>query len=312
MDVASKAYIAPKVEAWYNEKTQHPPAPEHLMDQMESPKLVSIHGGHSGEFCSHATDTLEEIIVAYAEQGFHWAGITEHIPPVDDRFVYPEETKAGLDARSLYRRFERYITSCRRLQRKHAAAIKIYVGIETEYYSGSIPHLRNLIHRFEPDYIMGSVHHVEDIGFDYSAETYAQAVSAAGNVEALYCRYFDAQHQLISEIRPPVVGHFDLIRIYDPDYISHLELPAVRKKVHRNLELIRRLGLILDMNARALVKGGSEPYPTRSILEQAVKLGIPLVPGDDSHGVESVGLHIDQVIELLVEVGANTNWRRPA
>jgi histidinol-phosphatase (PHP family) len=47
-------------------------------------------------------------------------------------------------------------------------------------------------------------------------------------------------------------------------------------------------------------------------LEQAVKLGIPLVPGDDSHSVESAGLYIDQVIELLVEVGANTNWRRPA
>lgn len=279
---------------------------------MESPKLVSIHGGHSGEFCNHATDRLEEIIVAYAEQGFHWAGITEHIPPIDDRFLYPEEIEAGLNARSLYRRFERYITQCRWLQRKYADTIKIFVGFETEHYSGSIPYLRSLIHRFEPDYILGSVHHIDDIGFDYSAETYAQAVKATGNIEALYCRYFDAQYQLISEIIPPVIGHFDLIRIYDPDYTSHLELPAVRKKVRRNLELIRNLDLILDMNVRAIVKGGSEPYPTRSILEQAVKLGIPLVPGDDSHGVESVGLHIDVAIELLVEVGADTNWRRPA
>lgn len=283
-----------------------------MTDRMSPPNLVSIHGGHSGEFCCHATDSLEAVIVAYAEQGFHWAGITEHIPPINDRFLYPEEIKAGHNARTLYCQFESYIASCRRLQRKHAGAIQIYVGFETEHFSGSIPYLRKLIHRYKPDYIVGSVHHIEDIGFDYSAEAYAQAITAVGDIETLYCRYFDAQYQLISEINPPVIGHFDLIRIYDPDYISHLKLPAIQKKVRRNLELIRSLGSILDVNARAIVKGGSEPYPTRSILEQAVELGIPLVPGDDSHGVDTVGVKVDQVIEHIINAGANTNWCRPA
>lgn len=275
-------------------------------------KRVSIHGGHSGEFCSHASDTLEEIIVAYADKGFHWVGITEHIPPVEDRFLYPEEMKAGFIPTTLYQRFEHYITSCRRLQRKYADVIQIYVGFETESYSGSIPHIRDLMYRFDPDYIVGSVHHVEDIGFDYSAESYDQAIDATGGIEALYCRYFDAQLQLISELRPPVIGHFDLIRIFDPDYTTHLKLPKVWERVNRNLEIIRNLNLILDVNARAITKGAKEPYPSHTILKQAVKLDIPLVPGDDSHGVDTVGLHIDEVIELLNEVGADRNWLRPA
>ncbi len=283
-----------------------------MTDRIAFPNLVSIHGGHSGEFCCHANNSLDEIIVAYADKGFHWVGITEHIPPINDRFLYPEEIKAGLNAQSLYRRFERYIAACRRLQRKHAGALQIYVGFETEHYAGSIPYLRDLMHRFEPDYVVGSVHHIEGIGFDYSAEEYARAISAVGDIEALYCRYFDAQYRLITEIIPAVVGHFDLIRIYDPDYVSHLNLPVVREKVRRNLELIRDLSLILDVNARAFTKGGSEPYPAGSILEQAAKLGIPLVPGDDSHGIDTVGMNVDQVIDHIINVGADTNWRRPA
>ena len=282
------------------------------MKQMGPPTLVSIPGGHSGEFCCHATDTLEEVVSSYLQKGFDWVGITEHIPPFDDRFLYPEEIKAGLNAQTLYRRFENYISSCRWLQRRYADSIKIYVGFETEYYQGAAPYLRSLIRRFVPDYTLASVHHVDGIGFDYSPESYARAVSVAGGIEALYCRYFDAQFQLLSEIRPQVVGHFDLIRIYDPDYRTRIERPSVRRKVERNLELIRRLDLIMEVNARAITKGASEPYPTRSILEQAVRLGVALVPGDDSHGVDTVGQHIDRVIRLLSDLGADTNWRRPA
>jgi histidinol-phosphatase (PHP family) len=128
---------------------------------MESVQRVSVHGGHSGEFCCHAMDSLEEIVVAYIEQGFEWVGITEHVPPVDDRFRYPEEIKAGLNARQLYDRFERYIAACRRLQKKYIQTIQLYVGFETEASSGSIPFIHDLARLFEPDYIVGSVHHVD-------------------------------------------------------------------------------------------------------------------------------------------------------
>ena len=282
-----------------------------MTDLTASKQWVSIHGGHSGEFCSHATDTLEEVVSTYINKGFHWVGITEHIPPIEDRYLYPEEIKAGFNSKSLYNRFEQFITSCRHLQRKYSDKIKIYVGFETEYYRGAIQYLKDLIQKFEPDYIVGSVHHVDDISFDYSEKTYNKAIKVAGGIEALYCRYFDAQYQMITELRPPVVGHFDLIRIYDPDYKQHINLTQVRDRVQRNLELIRRLNLILDVNARALTKGADEPYPTLSILKQAVKLGIPLVPGDDSHGIDTVGLNIDRVIKVLIEVGADTNWRLP-
>lgn len=276
-----------------------------------SPARVSIHGGHSAEFCAHARDKLEAIIAAYIARGFSWVGITEHMPPVDDRFLFPDEIERGVTARDLYRQFERYMATCRSLQRKYARDIHIAVGFETETYTGAVPFVRQLISVFQPDYIVGSVHHVDDINFDFDARQYGRAAEAAGGPDALYSRYFDNQYRMINALKPAVVGHFDLIRIFDPDYRSRLDAPAVREKIIRNLACIKKLGLVLDLNVRSLYKGKDEPYVSRAILKRARKMGIAVIPGDDSHGVDSVGYGIREGVDLLRSMGFDTNWRLP-
>jgi histidinol-phosphatase (PHP family) len=282
------------------------------MNAADTPVRVSIHGGHSGQFCNHAVDSLDEVIQAYIAKRFAWVGITEHIPPVSDRFLYPEEIQAGLNAEKMHRRFQQYVTTCRRLQQRYRSRIQLFVGCEIESYGGAVGLVRQLMDTYAFDYIVGSLHHVYDIGFDYSPQLYRDALQAAGGLEALYCSYFDDQFEMIRTVKPQVVGHFDLIRIFDDDYKQRLALPAVKQRIVRNLELIKDLDLTLDCNVRALFKGASEPYPTRAILQQAVELGISIVPGDDSHGVDSVGAHIDDAIRILQALDADTNWRKPA
>ena len=281
------------------------------MSAAHTPARVSIHGGHSGQFCNHAGDLLEDIIQAYIDKRFAWVGITEHMPPLSDRFLYPEEARQGLDARKMYRRFEQYVSTCRRLQDKYRSQIQLFVGCELESYEGATEFARQLMDTFAFDYVVGSLHHVDNIGFDYSPERYRAAVRSAGGSEELYCSYFDAQFEMIAAIEPQVVGHFDLIRIFDDQYKRRLARPAVVKRIRRNLELIRDLDLTLDLNVRALSKGATEPYPTRTILQQAVEMGISVVPGDDSHGADTVGVFIDEAIRILLELGADTNWRKP-
>jgi histidinol-phosphatase (PHP family) len=272
---------------------------------------VSIHGGHSGQFCNHGQDSLESVIQAYVDQGFAWVGLTEHMPPPDDRFLYPEERAAGLTAGAMAERFGRYVAEARRLQSAYADRIEILVGFETEDTTGAIELARRLIERYRPDYIVGSVHHVADIPFDYSQDAYRRAVAAAGGVAELYCRYFDRQHEMIRQLEPQVVGHFDLIRIFDADYSRNLALDPVQARLRRNLELVRQLDLILDCNVAALRKGAPEPYLSRPILEQARQMGIAVVPADDAHSAATVGLHIDAGIGLLKAVGFDGRWPRP-
>lgn len=272
---------------------------------------VSVHGGHSGEFCNHARDRLADVVQAYADQGFAWVGITEHMPPVHDRFLYPDERAAGLDAAAMQRRFGRYMDEVRRLQREWRGRLPLLAAFETEACSGAFDLARRLVARYRPDYIVGSVHHVADIPFDLSADHYEAAVSASGGCERFYLAYFDRQLEMIETLRPQVVGHFDLARIFDPDYGRRLALDSVRRHMVRNLERIREIGAILDFNLAALDKGADEPYLAAPVRRLAREMGIAVVPGDDSHGVATVGRHIERGIRMLREEGFPADWPMP-
>lgn len=278
---------------------------------MTSIEKVSVHGGHSGQFCNHASDSLEDVVKAYVDQGFTWVGITEHAPAISDELLYADQRAAGLTAAILYERFGRYMNECRRLQTAYAAKIKVYAAMETETYSGYEQFVPALVEAFAPDYLVGSVHFVDDINFDSSPELYRSAAVRAGGIERLYERYFEQQYDMIARLRPAVVGHFDLIRIFDPDYRQRLIQPVIREKMSRNLRLVKDLDLILDFNLRSLAKGADEPYLTESILRMASEYGIAVVPGDDSHGVGNVGNYFQEGADILRQHGFSTQWRRP-
>lgn len=275
------------------------------------PELISLHGGHSGEFCCHASGTLEEVVRSYVDRGFSRVGITEHIPPESDRCLYPDEIGAGFNTAGLYRRFAGFVTAGRQLQEKYAPRITIYLGFETEAWTGYGPAVRALVKTFRPDYLVGSVHYISGVPFDYSPADYRAAAEKAGGVEELYCRYFDLQLEMIERLRPGVVGHLDLIRIHDPGWRERLGKPGIAVRIRRNLQKMRELSLILDCNCRLLPEGG-ETYPAREILLWARELGVAAVPGDDSHSPAEAGRGIREGIELLKNLGFATDWPLPS
>jgi len=270
---------------------------------------VSIHGGHSGDYCLHARDTLEEIIQAYIRQGFSWVGITEHMPPVTDDFLYPDEISAGLSKIILTDRFDDYFKTLDLLKLKYSEQITILKAFETETCGDYIPEVKTLRDSLTPDYIVGSVHHVHDLCFDYSDHYYLKALEKSGSLENLYHDYFDAQYTMIRELKPEVIGHFDLIRIYDPDYKKTLARKEIQDKIVRYLSLIQKEDLVLDFNTRALFKQAAEPYISDSLLELIKKMDIRILPGDDSHSAEQAGMFVDNALEILREKGISIDLK---
>jgi histidinol-phosphatase (PHP family) len=269
-----------------------------------------VHGGHSGQFCHHAKDKLDAIVNAYVDAGFTWVGITEHMPPAIDAWRYPDEAESHISAATLQAQFRDYFSECRRLRDKYRDRIELFCSFETETYPGSAAVVRELLASTQPDYIVGSVHHVGGIGIDYNREHYAKAVQQAGSLAGLYCAYFDAQYAMLVELEPAVVGHFDLIRIFDPDYLDTLRHPEVWRRIERNLDFVVQKQLILDFNMRGFDKA-VEQYPSRPVLEAALTRGAYIVPGDDSHGVSSVARNYDRGVALLTELGHDCRWQRP-
>ncbi|GMF94071.1 unnamed protein product [Aspergillus oryzae] len=219
------------------------------------------HHSHSGQFCpGHAKDSLEEVIQLAIAKKFQVFCLTEHMPRGKEDF-YPEET-------SLVANEAAYFQEAQRLREKYADQIKILIGFEIDWIR---PESRTLIeaslarHPFE--FFMGSVHHTLTIPIDYDREMYVQARDLAGGTdEQLFEVYFDEQYQMLQQLKPLVVGHFDLIRLKsdDPER-SFTQWPAVWERILRNLDFVASYGGLLELNSAALRKGMSEPYPKAEI-----------------------------------------------
>jgi len=278
---------------------------------MKPIRLVSIHGGHSGQFCLHAKERLEDLVNRYIDLGFTWVGITEHLPAHKDSLRYPDEALANLSISHMAKTFESYILECNRLKNKYREKIHIFTAFETETCSGYETFVKDMTVLHKPDYIVGSIHHVNDLGFDFSRKQYLDTAMHLGGLDNLYKLYFDLQHEMIKSIDPAVVGHFDLIRLFDDDYATRIKKPFIWKRIVRNLDLIKKQSIVMDYNLRALTKGAKEPYITAPILELAKEMGIRVVPGDDSHCIADIGTNMSQAVETLSKIGFDTGFSPP-
>ncbi|RDL39837.1 putative histidinol-phosphatase [Venustampulla echinocandica] len=273
----------------------------------------SMHS-HSGQFCpGHAQDQLEDIILAAIAHGMTTYAVTEHMPRDSNEDLYPEEIEGGYTTEPLLAMHYAFLAEAVRLRQKYISQIHILIGFEAEWIRPSYSKLISTLSS-DPrvDFFIGSVHHVHGIPIDYSPTFYAQAVEKATTEEKLFADYFDAQHAMLNTVRPKVVGHFDLIRLFSSDPDGDLKEGKwgkdVWEKVVRNLRLIKEQGGLLEVNSSALRKGKKEPYPGRSVCEAWGEMGGRFTLSDDSHGVPQVGTNYQKMFKYLGELGVEEVW----
>jgi histidinol-phosphatase (PHP family) len=268
----------------------------------------SFHGGHSGQFCVHAKGKLEDFIISYINKNFKTVGISEHMPAVNDELMYPDEKQNGYTAQKLHKKFKGYVFEFNRLKKKYSNKINLFLGMETEWLTDSPSVIQNLKNKYNFDYIVGSVHHVANMPIDFSPELFLSSASAFGGINELYEAYFDEQYDMIQELKPEIIGHFDLIRKFDKQYSTRINNPKILKKINRNLKLIKELDLTIDLNFRPIyAMGVKEPYPCKSILEKISEMQIKCVFGDDSHSPEEAGNCFDEFIDIINKYKLNHN-----
>lgn len=99
---------------------------------------------------------------------------------------------------------------------------------------------------------------------------YQKAIAAAGGTEeSLFEAYFDAQFAMLEALRPAVVGHFDLIRLFCADPTKNLREygDGVWERVERNVDFVVSYGGLTELNSSSIRKGWNEPYPRRDVCE---------------------------------------------
>ncbi|MBI4614445.1 MAG: histidinol-phosphatase [Planctomycetes bacterium] len=265
---------------------------------------VSFHGGHSGEFCAHARGTLEEVVRAAIAAGLSHLGVSEHAPRVREIDLYPDETLHGIGVADLLDKFSRYARErFPELAARYGDRIALLKGMETEVvpHEDYAPRMQAFRREFEIEYLVGSVHHVRNVSIDSSRTEWIRAAQEAHGAERLVLDYYRAQREMLDLLRPEVVAHFDLIKLFAPRDLP--EGAAVRRAIDESLAAVLRAGSLLEVNGKAWAKGLSEPYPSIEILSRAREMGIPATFGDDSHAPEEVGRNLDRCRAALLAAG---------
>lgn len=163
------------------------------------------------------------------------------------------------------------------MKKLYAAEIKILVGLEIDWIRPSTKaFVEDLLQKYQFDLFVGSVHHVHAIPIDYDHKLYTKACEiSGGSEEKLAEDYFDSHYQMLQALKPPIVGHFDLIRLKSSEpNASFTRWRRVWQKILRNLDYVAGYGGIIELNSAAVRKGLNAPYPEAEICKVSWAYGV--------------------------------------
>ncbi len=278
------------------------------METTENGWKISLHGGHSGEFCEHAEGTLREILEAAVQVGYRVFGVAEHMPRVEERHLYPDEVRKGWTVADLETNFIRYAETIRPLARAFEGRLTILCGFEIEIvpedrYTDLIAQYRS---EYAFDYVVGSVHFINGVAMDStSLSAFRQMVHERGGLEQVAVDYYRKVAEMVQAVRPEVVAHLDLIRLaaHRLGEEATVSTPRVRAEVERTLAIIQQVGSLVEINTAGLRKGLPTPYPDSWIVQMGAQMGVRFCIGDDSHKPAQVGFGLEQARQYLLANG---------
>ncbi|CAI5760445.1 unnamed protein product [Candida verbasci] len=170
------------------------------------------------------------MVDTYYQKGFKLVCLTEHMPRLNNRFLYPEEIEKSYTITNLNQDFENYLNHAKELQKKYEGKMRIVIGFEVEAINKEhIQFAKELASKFE--LMIGSIHFVKEIPIDFDKESWNKARDSLGSQRLLFKEYFKLQQQLIIELKPKVIGHFDLIRLFQDEDVDLKTWPEVGQRL---------------------------------------------------------------------------------
>ncbi len=231
--------------------------------------------------CNHAEGTVDEYIQRAIELDIDIYGFSEHAPMDFDPHY-----------RLAFEEMNAYTTDVLKAKEKYKDEINILLGYEVDWLPG---HMDDRVLNANVDYLIGSIHFIDKWSFD-NPEFIAGWKEK--DIDEIWKAYFEATEAMAKSGKFDIVGHLDLIKVFK--YMPKQDTRILAKNA---LHAIKKSNMVLELNAAGLRKPIEEIYPSRSLLEVAYELDIPITFSSDAHAVEQVGFGYTEVSTLAKEVG---------
>lgn len=193
--------------------------------------------------------------------------------------------------------YPRYEAEIRKLQEKYRGQITLRMGLEFGMQVHTIPLYEKLFARYPFDFILLSVHQVED------KEFWNQDFQRGRTREEFNRRYYEELLALVRRYRHySVLSHPDLIARYDS--AGPWPFEKLRPILTEILKTVIADGKGIEVNTSCHRYGLKDLTPSRDILRLYRELGgTVLTIGSDSHKKEHLGAFIRETMDELKEMG---------
>jgi len=231
--------------------------------------------------CNHAKGSMESYIERAIELGIDIYGFSEHAP-----MDFDEHYRLRFNEMTLYE------SDVKILQEKYADKIKILLGYEVDYLKN---HMDKRVLNANVDYLIGSIHFLDEWGFD-NPEFIDEYKNR--NIDDIWQEYFNNIESMAKMGHFDIVGHLDLIKIF-----NFMPKKDIRLIATPALKAIKKSNMVIELNSAGLRKPIKEIYPSPLLLELAYELDIPITFSSDAHAIGQVGFKYNEVIKLAKKIG---------
>ena len=225
--------------------------------------------------CGHAAGMEEEYIRSAVGSGYRILGFSDHTPwPYESGYTHP-------GVRMTTEMLPGYLASLRELREKYRDRLKLYIGLECEYFPAYLPWLRETAERERLDHLILGNH------FELSDET------------GIYYGRATEKEQVRSYVRTTVAGMetglFCCLAHPDLVLMSYPVFDAACLEASRTLcRAAKALALPLEYNVQGLRymdtgRAVGLGYPCRRFWEIAAEEGNTAVIGVDAHDPAALG-----------------------
>lgn len=193
--------------------------------------------------------------------------------------------------------YPRYMEKIERVKKLYGDKIKIRTGMEFGIQTHTIPQYRKLYEKYDFDFLILSIHQVED------KEFWTQDFQREQTQKEYNERYYEEMLEVVKAYKDySVLGHMDLIVRYDEAGIYPFE--KVRPIIEEILKIVIADGKGIEINTSSRRYGLKDSMPSANILKLYRELGGKIITiGSDSHQPEHLGAYIEETKELLRNLG---------
>jgi len=243
------------------------------------------HSYHTHSNYSDGKASIKEIINYAKNLKLDEIGFSDH-------FHLPSNNIKILSDMPLYK-LNNYVSEVLSFSSSTKPIVKL--GLEAEFANKTLDLLKKIISSYPFDYIIGSVHIVNETVIDFSEK----------NLPVNFCtdlmkQYWILIKQMANSKIFDIVAHLDLTKKFNLK--PKIDLT---KEINAALLAIKDADMTIEVNTSGWYKPCKEQYPSLEILQKCKKLQIPIIITADAHHPKHLTRGFEKAYKLLKKIGYN-------